>query len=1135
MKKIKTNLSGDFFIPGRKYLRIMKLTFIFVLWGLISYASATYSQSTRLTFESNEATIESVFKQIESLSEFKFAYNSSKLDVGQKISVKADHEAIDVILDKILGSTDFQYKIVDRYIIISDENLKSPLTLGSEQLAKSVSGKVTDSTGATLPGVSVVVKGTTIGVITDANGSYSLPNIPANTILQFSFVGMKMQGIMVGNKTTINVSLAEETVGIEEVVAVGYGKQSKRLVTGAIQSVNGEQISDLPVNTAAQKLQGKLAGVQINQTTGRPGQGLQVRVRGSASISTNSSPLIVIDGFPITGNLSSINPDEIESISVLKDASSTALYGSRAAFGVVLITTKAAKLGQTIIRVNVFSGIQSVPQKGRPDMMNGTEYAQLRKEAYEDKGLAVPAAFQNPEQYGEGYDWYDAMLRTGKISNYNVTLSTSKEKFSSSIVGSYSKQEGVMLNSSYDRYSIRANTSYQLAGNLKVGLNLAPSVTIDKSLPSDGTFNGGEGAGLLFNALLTQPILPYKNEDGSLPVSVTNKAVSNFAMPNWIRSAKEIKSQTDSYYILSSAFLEYEPIKSLIMKSTFNIENGQSQYNFFQPSTASVRFNQEPSQIMANMVQTNSHYYSWLNENTATYSKKIYDHSFDVLAGYTVQKYKMDNTNIRGSNYTDDRIQTIDAALVKATPTMDIQEWSLISYLGRLNYNYKGKYVFGASIRRDGSSRFGADNKWGNFPALSMGWVASEESFLNGTKNWLSFLKIRGSYGVTGNNNIGNYTQFSTVSNSNVVFGSTTTSGVAVTGLGNADLGWETTNQLDLGADLNLFNNRVSIAYDYYLKKTSNLLLAISVPQESGFSSIQSNVGEIKFWGHEIDINTKNLVGNFKWNTNFNIAFSDNKVLSLSSLTNTIYSSTWNAVSITKVGGRIGQFWGLIQDGVYVNQADYDASPKSINSQVGTIKFRDVNKDGVIKYGNDEGDRAIIGNPFPKFIFGLSNDFSYKNFDLSVVMSGSYGNDIARMTDQGTANLDLQFNVLKEVKNRWRSPENPGDGKFGKMLTGKGEERTNFHTGEVFDGSYLAIKNITLGYNIPVKNNKTFGSVRIYSSIQQAYVFTHYTGGNPEVSTTDTSAAPNSLNQGLDISAYPIPRTISFGLNVNFK
>ncbi len=1125
-KKLKP---GDTYAPIlTKLLRIMRLMILMFILGINSLLAASgYSQSTKISLKMSDSRVEEVLNQIESKSEFFFLFNQKQIDVNRKVSIEAKDEKISDILDDLFAGTDVKHQVIDRQIVLTTTSVTE-----NQQQGKKVVGKITDSSGGSLPGVSIVVKGTTTGVITDNSGKYSLSDIPENAILQFSFVGMKTQEIKIGTQTSINLVLVEETIGLEEVVAIGYGTTTQRMSIGAIEMVKAKNLADIPAAQFMQKLQGQMAGVQINQVSGKPGQGMQVRVRGAASISTGSNPLYVVDGFPIVGDISNINPDEIESITVLKDAASTALYGSRAAFGVVIVITKSAKPGQTNISVDAYTGVQNVPQKGRPDMMNGTEWAQFRKENFEDLGQPVPSVFQNPAQYGKGYDWYDAMLRSAIISNYSVSLRTDKDNFSSSLTASFYSQDGVLLNSNYKRFSARANNLFKVTNNLRLGLNVAPTYNYGNSPSSDGTFSSG--GGLLNNALLTPPIVAIRNADGSLPVAVTTPGVTTFPTPNWVRSVQDTKNTNNTNRLLSNAYVEYEPVNNLVVKSSINLDLGQTKGFYFQPSTAGRQFASAPSKLNANLAETRTSYYSWLFDNTINYSKQINNHNFEVLAGFNSQRFYNDFTSISGSNFPDDRVQTINAALIKNNASQDVQEWSLVSYLARVNYNYKGKYLLGGSIRRDGSSRFGQNNKYGNFPAVSGGWILSEESFAKNFK-WLSFLKVRGSYGVTGNNNIGNYTQYATVATGvNSPFGNTTASGIAVVSLGNEELGWEKTRQMDLGLDISLLKNRINITYDYYDKNTSGLLYTLAVPNESGFTSLTGNVGEVKFWGHELAVNTKNLIGRFTWNTNFNIAFSDNKVLALSGLSDHFFSENGAAVTMTKVGQRIGQFWGLIQDGVYTNQSDYDKSPKNQNSQVGTIKFRDLNGDGVIKYGEEEGDKTVIGNPFPKFVYGMTNTFAYKNFDLSIVVAGSYGNKIARMTDQGTTNLDGVFNVLKNVKNRWRSETNPGDGKYGKTTANTGDERDLFHTRFVYDGSYLTIKNITLGYMFPFQNIKYIKSIRLYTSIQQAFVFTKY-NGNPEINVDDNGNPAGSVIQGVDYSAYPIPRTISFGLNVNFN
>ncbi|HKO78162.1 MAG TPA: SusC/RagA family TonB-linked outer membrane protein, partial [Flavobacterium sp.] len=896
------------------------------------------------------------------------------------------------------------------------------------------------------------------------------------------------------------------------------------------------EMKDIPVAQITQKLQGKLVGVQINQTTGKPGQGMSMRIRGQASILAGSDPLYVVDGFPLVGDISSINPDEIDNISVLKDAASTSLYGSRAANGVVLITTKRAKKNQTTSSFNVYTGMQAVPQQGRPDLMNAEQFAQFKKESFEDLGQPVPAEFQNPSQYaGKSTDWYDALLRVAPLQSYNFTIASNKDRLSTSAVLGIFNQDGVMLNSNYKRYSMRINTEYDLSDKIRLGFNLAPSYTINNTPSSDGAFyasnnNAAVPGGLFNNAMLTWPTSPYKNADGSLPLSVAGA----FPTPNWYRSAQEITNETKSSRIISNAKVEYEPISKLILKTTFNVDFGNSAFKNFNPSTASTVFASLPP-VVASAVNNDTRYMSWLNENTATYTRDFGDHNVELLVGYTNQSYRADISQTRATDFPDDRIHTIQSALnIDRTNTYtDVQEWALTSLLSRVNYSYKGKYLLTAAIRRDGSSRFGSENRWGNFPSIGAGWIISEEEFVKKVPV-ISFAKLKASYGIIGNNNIGNYTQYALINNTaNAVFGSTVASGAAVSSLGNDQLGWETTAQLDLGLDLGLFDDRIHFGYDFYTKNTTNLLYNVSVAQESGFTNFNDNVGEIKFWGHEFSLSTKNLVGEFKWNTNFNISFNDNEVLALADGVERIYGGFGNYATITEVGKPLGQFYGLVQEGVYTNAADFNNSPKATDSQVGTIKYKDVNGDGVITFGGDNDDRTVIGNPFPSALLGMTNTFSYKNFDLSIVCSGSVGNDLMVMTDQGTTNLDGVFNVLSDVQNRWRSEANPGDGRYGKTTAATYMERDWSSTRFVSDGSFFSFKNVTLGYNVPT-NGKFLKSARVYSSVQNLYTFTNYRGVNPEASVSAGGTGGSTLNLGMDWGSYPVPRTITFGINVGF-
>jgi len=1109
----------------------MKLTLTLILVSVFSsFAADLYSQNTKLNLEYKNEKIVNLLRAIEDQSEYRFFYNE-EINLKESKSINKSNASIREVLDQLFENTEINYEIVGRQII-----LRSNAENFSSQQQKSVSGKVTDASGQPLPGVTIVVKGTTNGTITDPDGRYSLKNVPGNAVLQISFVGMKSQEISLSGKSEINVVLQEETIGLEEVVAVGYGTQSKRNITGSIQSVDTEELTDMPVTTVAQKLQGKLSGVQINQTTGKPGEGMKLRVRGQASLAAGNDPLYVVDGFPIVGDINTINPNEIESISVLKDAASTSLYGSRAANGVILITTKRAKAGKTTVGVNVYYGWQRVPDGNRPDMMNGTEFAQFKKESYEDLGVDVPEAFQNPEQYGKGYNWYDAMLNTAPIQDYSISVSSGKENFSTSAVLGYFRQEGVLIESSYERYSVRINSEFKINDQIRVGVNVAPSHSINKTPGSDGIF--WSGGGLIAGALQSWPIYPYKNEDGTMPLMYDYTSLGGYSTPNYYRSAHEIKNKTKDTRLLANAYVQYEPIEGLSLKSSINFDYGMNMYRYVQPSTASADFAVSiPTTSKA--IFRDRQYYSCLNENTVTYKKSIGEHNFEVLGGYTVQKYRSDLDKITVSDFPDDRVPTISSAknIVRENDDDtydDIQEWSLISYLARLNYNYKNRYLLTAAVRRDGSSRFGEDDRWGVFPSVSAGWIISEEGFMPKIKA-VSLLKLRGGYGVVGNNNIGNYTQYPTVSlNNNAIFNNTVASGTAVTSMGNSLLSWEQTREFDFGLDMELFNRRLSVSYDFYTKKTKDLLYEVEVPQESGFESFMGNIGKLKFWGHEITLNSKNLTREFTWNTNFNIAFTDNKVLSLSGTTDRIYSG-FSDSNITREGHRIGQFWGMVQDGVYDNQEEFDNSPKANASEVGTIKFKDINGDGEITNGGDDDDRTVIGDPTPDFTFGMTNNFTYKNFDLSVVISGAYGNDILNALEEGITNLDGCFNVLKEVKDRWRSEDNPGKGKYGKTTSNTATERSWRSTRFISDASFLSIKNVTLGYTVPAAKLKFINNLRVYVSVQQLYTFTGYDGSNPEVSVTymGESGSDNSvLNLGSDFGSYPVPRTITFGINL---
>jgi TonB-linked SusC/RagA family outer membrane protein len=1003
-----------------------------------------------------------------------------------------------------------------------------------------VTGRVTDEKGEGLPGVSVVVKGTTQGATTDGTGSFRVLAPSTRSTLVFSFVGYGSKEVVVGSQTVINVTLSPDDQTLNEVVVVGYGSQLKKEVTGAVQTISAGEIKDLPVSQIGQKLQGRLAGVQINQTTGRPGAGINIRIRGQLSVSAGSEPLYVVDGFPITGNIAQLNPDEIEDISVLKDAASTSLYGSRAANGVVLITTRRGKSGQTNVSFNAFAGIQQVPQRGLVKMLDAQQFAQFKKEFFEDQNRPVPPEFANPADWAnKNNDWYGALLRQAPVQSYNLTVNSNRERSNTSVVAGYFNQQGVILNNEYKRYSLRLNSNYNISDKIGVGFNVAPSYVFDNTPRTDGD----RGTGILFNALHTWPVMPIRDAGGNLTLFNTFPGSTGniFAYPNWVRAAEELVNETRNTNLLSNAYIQYQPIKGLTLKSTINVEYLNSKFFFFNPSTATSAIN-TPVPTLAVSIRQAREEVSWLNENLATYARSFNDHNFELLAGFTNQHFRQDFSRIQADTYADDRLPTIQGALnINRGGTINgVNEWALTSYLSRLTYNYKGKYLFTAAIRTDGSSRFGANNRWGTFPSVSAGWVLSDENFLKSVPT-ISFAKLRASYGIIGNNNIGNYTQYALVNNTvNAVFGNSVATGAVVTSLANPNLGWETTHQLDLGLDLGLLNDRIQFTYDFFNKRTTNLLYAVQIPQEAGFGNFNDNIGEIKFWGHEFSVNSRNTTGRLKWTTNANISFNRNRVVALAPGIDRVYGS----FHITQVGQPFGQFFGLVKDGFYMNADELKNSPIIPGrSAVGTIKLRDVNGDGVVTFGGDRDDRAIIGNPFPKFVYGITNNLQYGNLDFSVVGSGSYGNQLWVRHLYSTANLDGVFNMVEGVKDRFRvGPDGrvitPGAGMYGVTNGGgnfTGIERDWPSSHFVADASFFTIRNITLGYNFGAMR-KFFKSARVYASVQQAFVFTKYWGGpNPETSAQgDGQGDGGNLSPGVDLSNYPVPRTFTLGVNLNF-
>ncbi|MDR0348022.1 MAG: TonB-dependent receptor [Tannerella sp.] len=1129
--KIKFNnqhvqMMNYLFLLLKKIPLYMKLILVLISLSFsLMHAASTYGQSAMLSLNITNMPVQNVLDEIENQSEFSFFYNNKQLNTKRMVTLKKQNADIFMVLDELFADTNITYSVLDKSIILTAKEGTMPAL---QQSGKRITGVVTDEKGEPVIGANIVEKGTTNGTVTDIEGNFSL-QIPSDAILQISYIGYLPLEVQVGNQTNLQIALREDTKALDEVVIIAYGTQKARSVTGAMSKMNTEELADMPVANIGQKLQGKFSGVQIYQANGEPMAGMALRIRGQASLNGGHSPLVVIDGFPSSTGLEQLTPDEIENITVLKDAASAALYGSRAANGVILVTTKGAKEGKTHIEFSTYFGVTHVPRKGMPDVMNAREFAQFKKEYYEDQAIyegytgGVPEVYQNPQSLGNGTDWFDVLLRDAITQNYNLSLTAGTSKVKSAINLNYSKQEGVILNTYSERMSARANNVFHATRKITFGLNVSGSYQMGQL-----TESLGGGRYIIGSAFLMDPQLKYKNDDGSYPVSYTQPGM--FANPNYYLVLTEQKHPLKYLRGIVNAYMNVEFVDGLQYRLSANADLGSEIKERWVPSVANGTMFSAPPKPATGWHQ-NRNYTNWLIENTLTYQKTIAEkHHLDLLAGYTTQKSWEDQAMIQADNFPDDEVSWWGAASNRvgylSNERSHVYEWSMISYLGRLNYDFDGKYLLSLSFRRDGCSRFGSNSKWANFPSVSLGWIISDESFME-SLDWMSYLKLRGSYGKVGNYNIGNYRYLSSAVSTNYVFGGGIAAGRSLNGIGNNNLTWETTQQNDLGVDVGLFNDRLFLVYDYYWKKTDGLLYQIDIPRQAGFSAIYSNIGELRFWGHEIGVETKNMVGDFKWNTNLNMTFNKNKAVKLGTNDRHIGGdSNQEDYNRTEVGQPLGQFYGYIYDGVFMTEEEYQKGPKHASSMVGTVRMKDLNNDGVI----DMSDRTFIGDPNPDVLFGITNEFSYKNFDASLVLAGSIGGDIIDGTLEWTENIDGVFNVTKEIAERWRSPENPGNGKIPRTRTGTTELFRYNNTRWVFDGSYISVKNLTVGYTIPVKSNNYINGLRVYFSGQNMLTLTRYPGMNPEVNNHGTEG----IRQGVDISSYPVAAIYTLGVNIKF-
>jgi TonB-linked SusC/RagA family outer membrane protein len=1145
----------------RNYFRQL-LLFLF----LLPASWTVQAQNQTITLPQKPMTLLAAFEEIEKQTGLTVAYNEAAINVNGNISVDVTDKSLSEALNAVLKDTRTTFKLQGKQIIIVPVTETVP--------ERKYSGSVTDDKGEAVTGANIAVKGSKTGTVTDVDGRFSI-QAAAGSILSVSYIGFTSREIKLGNNPELQIVISEDERLLDEVVVVGYGVQLKRDVTTAIVSLKASELA-FPVTSLDQAMTGKLAGVQVLQPNGIPGGAMAIKVRGNGSISAGNDPLYVIDGFPVSDGaanatgmkvnpLSSINMNDIESIEVLKDASSAAIYGSRGANGVVIITTKKGKESKPVVQYDGYYGWQKTTRK--IEMMNAYQQAEILYEARNTtymealsaagvtgsiadtnderrQKLGQPPAstklnylipdhifpYLNGEQGLTDTDWQDEVMRTAPMQSHNVSINGGTPFAQYFLSVNYMDEEGIVLGSGFNQMGARAKVDSRY-DRFAFGANVSFNHSNYDLVPTEDRYSNET---ILSTALGMLPSFPVYNPDGSYNF---DQYTLDYGIPNLINPvalALERKDNMQRNRMLGNLYAEYEFIKDLKLKTSLGADYNTFRRNIFRPSTLPTSINLIPPSVPTGESRTKD-VLNWVWENTLSYYTTLNNrHTLSFVAGWTAQKESIDNSRLTATGYPNDLIETLNASTLATNWDTTRQQWSLLSVLARLQYSYRNKYLLSAAIRSDGSSRFGTNNRWGAFPSVSGGWYVTEEDFMAGQRHWLSALKLRTSYGISGNFSIGNYEYYATIGDDNYVLGAeeAIATGLVPISAGNPDLGWEKTAMTDVGLEIGLFN-RLNLEVDVYSSITSDMLLNVPVPEFSGFSTVLKNIGKLSNKGLEIALSNNNKWGNFTWNNRLNFSMNRNKVLDLGGVEE-MFSKGETMDFITKVGEPIGNYYAYITDGVFMNQEEIDIAndldddriAKVTNARPGDFKFVDVNKDGVI----DSNDKTIAGNYLPDFTYGFSTELQYRWFDLSIALQGIYGNEIANINRRYLNNMEGGSGQT-DALNRWRSEENPGNGlvnRANRSATGMNSQMSTWH---IEDGSYLRIRNITFGVTIPQEWAKqaNLSRVRLYFSSQNPFTFTKYSGYNPEV-----DMKGNTLTPGIDYGTYPLAKSAVIGLNLTF-
>lgn len=1111
---------------------------------------ALSAAAQNVTIKANQVRLANVLEQITAQTGYTFVHSRPAVNPDQLITLDVSGVSLDAALQKLFAGTSIVYEIQDKKVYLKEKSVQA----NASPVKKTVYGTVLDDAGLPVIGAGVVVKGTTRGASTGLDGEFSLEASPKETLV-FSSIGYDTVEILVGNQTEINVTMSENTTMLNDVVVIGYGAVKKRDVSTAISSIKAEDIANHPIADFRQAMVGKMPGVSVMQTGGDPeGNSVMVRVRGIGSATAGNDPLYVIDGVPVEDGLSNLNANDIESMEVLKDASSAAIYGSRGSNGVILITTKKGDSDKLKVSYDGYYAMDIVSKK--LPMMDAYEYAQIVKEAHDNAYHDAVPGGTDPNgsrsdswanypveiiPYLEGQagltntDWQDEIFRRANTHSHNISLSGKTNSTNYFISGNVLSKEGIIINSDYKKYSLRFNLDGK-RGRFKYGVNFAPSYSKSNRVNASGAYGDG---GVVQSALAYNPMWPVYNEDGSFNFLGNGYwRIGNDYQHNEILNPvalATLKSDVVSRVAMTGrAFASIDIIDGL----TFQTSLGGSYYG-----ASNNRYTSKDLETLgkANYGKKSNpvgyasaaFHYNWLWENQLTYNKTIKDHVINAILVQSLQKETDKSMNVTATDYPNDYIQTISGGTV-SKGSSGTDEWSLASFLARVQYSYKSKYMFSAAIRADGSSRFGKNNRWGFFPSVSAAWRISAEDFMASTRNWLNDLKLRASYGQTGNFQIGNYTHLATLSPDNYILGNkggAEVSGYKPTGVENSNLTWEKTGMANVGIDANLWNGYLTLTAEGYYSMTTDMLLEVPIPHLTGYTTTLMNIGKVNNRGIELQLGSSHSYENglgYSFSANFSKNINEVKALGANDTPIIKSGSVNHAYYITEVGKPIGSYYLMTVDGVFKNEEELKAYPHFANTQPGDFRFVDMDGDGIIDLDKD---RSIVGNYMPDFTYGFGGSIDFKGFDLQMAFQGVYGNEILNLNRRYLDNMEGNVNGTIAARNRWVSSDNPGDGLTNRANRKQKGNNGRTSTWHIEDGSYLRLQNLAVGYTLPSKltEKALISKLRIYISCQNLFTWTNYSGYNPEVSNRTSALTP-----GEDYGTYPLARTFMAGVNLTF-